>query len=201
MKKLFIFIFITFMSSQILSANDIKEFEIAGISIGDSLLKFYSKDDIINAKKRNTYQKYPGGKFAIISFPGTKNKDQYEAIIFVIKPNDREYKIYSIAGRIAFKNRLQACKKKMNSIFDEISKIITNPNYRKEDGPHFEDKTGKSMTYGYVFYLERGAVDLYCVDWSKEFESEKGYADQLNVTIHSHEMRTYLTNMYEKRNR
>ena len=95
------------MCSQSLSANDIKEFEIAGISIGDNLLKFYSKDDIINAKKRNTYQKYPDGKFAIISLPDTKNKDQYEAIVFVIKPNDNNYKIYSIAGRIAFGNRLQ----------------------------------------------------------------------------------------------
>ena len=206
MKKLLVVLFVSSISINSIfvnniEASDIKEFEIAGMSIGDSLLKFYSKNEIINAKKKNTYQKYPGGKFAIISFPDTKNKDQYEAIVFVIKPNDNNYKIYSIAGRIGFDNRLQACKKKMNSIFDEISKIITDPNYRKEDGPHFEDTTGKSMTYGYVFYLERGAVDLYCVDWSKEFEIKKGYMDNLNVTVHSHEMRTYLTNMYEKSNK
>ena len=45
MKKLFIFVFITFMSSQSLSANDIKEFEIAGMSIGDSLLKYMDEID------------------------------------------------------------------------------------------------------------------------------------------------------------
>ena len=89
----------------------------------------------------------------------------------------------------------------MSSIYNDVSKIITNKNnIIKSDGPHFEDTSGKSMTYGFIFYLKRGAMDLYCADWSREFETKKKYVDQLNLTIHSKEMSDYLTTQHQKRN-
>lgn len=206
MKKLLVVLFVSSISINSIfvnniEADDVKEFQIEGMSVGDSLLNFYSKEEINKAKKNRNYNLYPENKFAHIAFAKKKN-DEYDAIAFAIRPNDNNYEIYSIAGRIAFNNNLEACKKKMSAIYNEVSNIVTNQNnIRKEDGPHFEDTSGKSMTYGFVFYLERGAVDLYCIDWSREFEAEKNYVDQLNLTVHSHEMRTFLTTMYEKRNR
>ena len=205
MKKLLVVLFVTSISINSIfvnniEADDVKEFQIEGMSVGDSLLDFYSKEEINKAKKSRNYKLYPENKFAHIAFLKKKN-EEYDAIAFAIKPNDNNYVIHSIAGRIAFDNNLEACKKKMSSIYNEVSKIVTNKNnIRKEDGPHFEDTSGKSMTYGFVFYLERGAFDLYCVDWSREFETKKNYVDQLNVTVHSHEMRTFLTRMHKKRN-
>ena len=205
MKKLLVVLFVTSISLNSIfikniKADDVREFQLEGMSIGDSLLDFYSKEEINKAKKSEFYQLYPENKFAHIGFT-KKNNDEYDAIVFVIKPNDNNYEIYSIAGRIAFRNNIEACKKKMSSIYNDVSKIITNKNnIIKSDGPHFEDTSGKSMTYGFTFYLKRGAIDLYCADWSREFETKKKYVDQLNLTIHSQEMTDYLTSQHQKRN-
>ena len=42
-------------------ADDIRDFEIEGISIGDSLLDYYSKEDIESRIKNNPYY-YPNSK-------------------------------------------------------------------------------------------------------------------------------------------
>ena len=55
MKKIIIIILISFTQIQ-LKAESIKDLEIEGISIGDSLLNFYSKSEILNFSK-DTYDK------------------------------------------------------------------------------------------------------------------------------------------------
>ena len=60
MKKLFI-IFIFFISFQTLSkADDIRDFEIEGMSVGDSLLDYMSINQIKNSKRNyfNDKRKY-----------------------------------------------------------------------------------------------------------------------------------------------
>ena len=53
----FIFIFI-FSCQSLTKADEIKDFEIEGMSIGESLLDYFSNEEIINAPKTN----YPGSK-------------------------------------------------------------------------------------------------------------------------------------------
>ena len=116
MKKLLIVLFVTSISLNSIfvnniSADDVKEFQIEGMSIGDSLLNFFSKEEINKAKKDRNYKLYPENKFAHIAF-ANKDNGEYDAIAFTIRPNDNNYEIHSIAGRIAFNNNLEACKKK-----------------------------------------------------------------------------------------
>ena len=49
MKKLLIVIFLYFFPLNISNANDIKNFQIEGISIGDSLLNYFYKEKINNS--------------------------------------------------------------------------------------------------------------------------------------------------------
>ena len=49
MKKFLIVIFLYFFPLNISNANDIKNFQIEGISIGDSLLDYFSKEKINNS--------------------------------------------------------------------------------------------------------------------------------------------------------
>ena len=58
MKKLLILLFsIFFLSSPSVFADDISDFEIEGISIGDSLLDYMTEDEINNSKRNYTKSK------------------------------------------------------------------------------------------------------------------------------------------------
>ena len=67
MKRLYTFLFLIFFSFQTSSlADDIRDFQIEGMSVGDSLLDYFNKTQIEKQKNsKNTY-KYKKGKFIII---------------------------------------------------------------------------------------------------------------------------------------
>ena len=80
-------------------ADDIRDFEIEGISIGDSLLDHFSEEKIKKTKK--TY--YPGNdRFFRINIK-KPNMEIYESLQFHLKDNDKNYKVYSISGLIFFR--------------------------------------------------------------------------------------------------
>ena len=51
MNRLILILILTLNFQSWTKADDIKDFEIEGISIGDSLLDFYSEEKILNKKK------------------------------------------------------------------------------------------------------------------------------------------------------
>ena len=56
MKKLLLILILTFNFQSSTIADDIRDFEIEGISIGDSLLDHFSKDQIINNDLKANYK-------------------------------------------------------------------------------------------------------------------------------------------------
>ena len=56
MNRLLIILILTFSFQTLTKADDIKDFQIEGMSIGDSLLDFYSKSKIIS-NEENYYKK------------------------------------------------------------------------------------------------------------------------------------------------
>jgi hypothetical protein len=55
MKRLLLILILTFSFQTLAKADDIKDFEIEGMSIGDSALDYFSKDQIIK-NSRNYYK-------------------------------------------------------------------------------------------------------------------------------------------------
>ena len=98
-----------------MKANDIREFEIEGITIGDSLLNYYSEDEILNPKVGNKYF-YPKSR-KIYELALDLESDLYDEVQFSLKENDNKYKIYNINGIVYFKQNYEKClkqKKKLN---------------------------------------------------------------------------------------
>ena len=60
MKVFFTILFLILSLQSLVKADDINEFEIEGISVGDSLLDHFSKDEIDNARK---HQYTPSTKY------------------------------------------------------------------------------------------------------------------------------------------
>ena len=97
-------------------ADDIEDFEIEGISIGDSLLKKFSSNDIID-KIKNQKQHYKNNEFLLISF--SIESRQYDALRFHIKRNDKDYLVYHIGGYKLLD--FNQCNNTKNKISDELS--------------------------------------------------------------------------------
>ena len=93
-------------------ADDIKDLQIEGMSIGDSLLNFYGEKQILNFQK--------GYYDRVISiWPVNINSGVYQQIGFTLKKNDKKYIIQGIKGTIIFKDQFNECLKwKMDAIKD-----------------------------------------------------------------------------------
>ena len=87
-------------------ADDISEFEIEGISIGDSLLSHMSKKEIKKAEENIT--EYPNSNYIVIFY---NNKSQiYDEVEIVYNRQDTLYRIQAIAGIVEEANNYQKCK-------------------------------------------------------------------------------------------
>ena len=182
MKK-FLAILILVLTLQIPSlADDIRDFQIEGISIGDSLLDYVSVKKIQEEKKFL----YPNKKYA--AFDSFELSGIYETLQYSFLNTDKNYTIEMISGGIQFlDNNIENCFKKQKEIISEISKLFKNTKLNKKmNSPHFIDKSGESKTHTMYFKLATGDIALVaCYDWSKKFEDTGNYFDFLRVVMYS----------------
>ena len=86
MKKLSTYLFLILFSFSAPSfANDIQDFEIEGMTVGNSLLDYISEEEI----KENIVTVYPDKKFTISE--SNKSSEIYDAVGITYKPNDKTY--------------------------------------------------------------------------------------------------------------
>ena len=189
MKKLYIYFFLVLFSLQTPSlADDIRDFQIEGMSIGDSLLKYYSKEEIKNAHK----YKYNNNKF-IGAELRVKNFEQYEVIQIHYKPS-KEYIISSVIGGIYFEDS-NDCYKKKDEVVADLSESFED--FKKIDRGTFqayEDETGKSTMTAVEFHLKNGEVGVTCTNYSNEFKIKNDYSDNIRVDISTKEFSDWLRN-------
>ena len=88
MKRLLLILILTLSFQSLTKADDIKDFKIEGMSIGDSLLDFFSKKDI-KSRKITTYPN--SDKYYVIAFTKQDFYETYEVTQFIIKKNDNKY--------------------------------------------------------------------------------------------------------------
>ena len=99
-------------------ADDIKEFEIEGMSIGDSALNFLQKDI-----QKNSKDYYLSKEFTPVQNDFYDFFKVYDAVDFNFKTNDKSYTIYALAGVILYdKKSIQDCYKKMQEIIDDLDR-------------------------------------------------------------------------------
>lgn len=168
-------------------ANDISEFEIEGISIGDSLLDHFSedkiKDSIVNGPY-NHIKKNPG-KFYQAEIILTESI--FSDLIVGLKKNDQKYKIYMLKGALIFENNIEACYEKQKEINSQVETLFSN--LQKEEFlrsfDHDPDSKVKSITY---WFDNGGYADVDCYDWS----IKSGYIDHLRTGVTSKEFNDWL---------
>lgn len=193
MRILFIFLILFFSFQSWTNADDIRDFEIEGMSIGDSLLNYFTEKEIINSIDKNQSDK----NYSVIFV--SKNFNEYDAMELHYKSNDKSYAIVGIAGGLYFKNDFQNCLKKQKEVVQDIKNSLNfsnEPNY--DEGSHPLDPSGKSRYYRYSFMLTPNSkffeIGISCFDFSKTIES-KGYIDNFNIIMHNDEYNEYLSKL------
>ena len=161
-------------------ADDIRDFQIEGMSIGDSLLDYFSKKEI---EANLSGAQYPNNEFIIRYFRKLPIFTIYEGVTIAHKASDKDYKIYDIGGSIYYEKNFKNCHKKMNEIEKELDQIFENPTVRSGTVKHEYDKTGKSIQTITEYLFESGHnAQIVCINWSDELEKQ-GHTDELNISI------------------
>jgi len=116
MKKLSTYLFLLLFSFQTSSwADDIRDFQIEGMSLGDSLLDYFSEEEIKNSIVDDYYSYIEDKTFIDVSIINNNFKN-YEGIQVAIKRSDTKYIVYAISGGIFYGENIAECHKKMKII-------------------------------------------------------------------------------------
>ena len=198
MKRLILILILVFSFQSFSKANDIREFQIEDMSIGDSLLKFMSLNEINN----NTFENYfKNGKKRKYYATGFFDTDKYDQLEIYIKTGDNNFKIKAITG---FKqiNNLQKCLSLKKEIVDEIQNLFIDIEpLTYNDVPHTFDKSGKSKQYQTAFLLKdhraKDHIRIECTKWSKKMKKEKGFGDTLGISVFSTETLEWVEKGYQ----
>ncbi len=176
-------------------ADESREFQISGMSLKESLLKYYS----INEINKTKYYGYKLKDYYTVFLP--KRDNLYDDVQVNLKDNDKKFIIESIEGAMNIKN-LSECIKKKEIVEKEIMGQF--PNLKFSIGKlesHPGDLTGlsKTITTDLFFktsFSDGAVIRIMCTDWSNNVEKKKGWVDSFRVIINSKNFNNFINRNY-----
>ncbi|MDA9745151.1 hypothetical protein N9U89_00530 [Candidatus Pelagibacter sp.] len=160
---------------------DIKQYEVEGMSIGDSALKFYSEEEILK-NQRNFFRQKSVKASEFLEVDGI-----YDDIQLMYKSKDKTYSIIGISGIIMM--NIDKCK---NILDNEAIKISSSfgsdlkKDYGKRKIKHSYDKSGKSFVIERKYkFSNNDQLIIACYYWSDKIKNKDGYNDNFRVSLRS----------------
>ena len=186
-------IFLTFGLHSSTNADDISEFQIEGMSIGDSLLDYMSETEI-NSNKRNYVD---GKRYYVVAY--FKSLNLYDNVDIYLKRKDKNYTIRTVTGQLRVKG--QKCLSKKKEIEDSITKMFPNKKLVSyENAKHTFDKSGKSLQSQSAILLknhnDKDHIRIECTFWSDEIKNKYNFEDHLNVAAMTTEILNWFIDGY-----
>ena len=205
MKKLLILLFsLFFLSSPSVFADDISDFSIEGMSIGDSLLDYMTEDEILEGiELSKDYYHYLAEPKKYSEVYLYNSSSTYEAgLSFFVKRTptskyitnkNEKYIILSVRGMKNYVEDLKSCIQKRNEIVEELSMLF--PNQQKTEGffKHAADPSGKSIIDAVYFKFDSGdEIEISCDNFEETLRINKNWTEGLSVAIDSQEIISWL---------
>jgi len=154
------------------NADNIINFELEGISIGDNLTKHMSEDDIY-AYDQKHYEK--NSKFFETQLP--QGKGNYDYILFHLKRKDKNFKIHLIRGANIISGLSECISQKKDAV-SELKKLFPNTNLREGKQKHYFYKN--STQHISQFEFKNGdLVKLECTVYDEK--DKKIHGDLLDL--------------------
>ena len=180
MKHLFLYLFFILFTPHTPSlADDIRDFQIEGLSVGDSLLEYMSQTEITNNKVNEYHSK---SKFIVINYP---QANTYYYLYIYVKRNDENYKIHLLRGMNQVKNK-SSCLKNKKEIVQVMKSLFTNATFHETKQNHYYYKKAKQYISQFDFGKEGKYSDgarVECLIISKEEQKKYNTFSTLEVII------------------
>ena len=188
MNKIILILFVILNFQSWTFADDIRDFEIEGMSIGDSLLDYFSKKKI---DQEQFFEAEQGDNKEVARFYIREKKGNYDWITMSFKTSDSKYTIIELSGFIFMS--FDKCLKIRDEIDIEVENLFENSE-KQITGTieHFLDK--ESFVNHVAYWTSKTSndyVSLTCYDWS----NKSGYDDQLRVEAYSDEYHQWLLSL------
>ena len=191
MKKLLAIILLSLFFTTSSQAGDIRDFQIGGISVGDSLLDFMSRKEIEDSKLnyfKNTRQYFVIGKL--------DETNVYDQLEIYLKSYDNNFTVKAIGGfKVDVKK--DECLKDKDIIVKEVSSLFGKIKPQEDTKSHEYDKSGKSKQHITQFTMSGGHVRVECVFFHKKIKRKTGWKDNLQIVSMSDEVQTWTTTGYK----
>ena len=186
MKRLLLILILTFSFQSLTKADDIRDFEIEGMSIGDSLLDYFTEKKI--EKERSFYMlggKYLDG-YSKISIK--ENNKIYDSVVLYFESDDKSYTIQAISGRNYFNKNINECYKIQKNIVNEIKTIMDSSEIIVDKKKKHSRLPNSYVTSTY-FYLNESDITISCYNFSKK---DTQSIDRLSVIVRTEKLNIYL---------
>ena len=194
MKKLSAYLFLILFSFSAPSfADDISEYQIEGISIGDSLLDYMSEEEIITGIENNKYMyNYTTDEFGqVYKYDGLQT---YYMMSFFVKPADKNFIIYAITGTLPHAEDINSCYKKMSEISKEFSATYKNAKKNEDTFNNPGDPTGRSKMKQVNFIFKSGdKIKIVCTDFEENLRIKNNWIDGLDIIVQRKEVTDWLS--------
>ena len=198
MNRLLLILILTFSFQSWTKADDIKDFEVEGVNIGDSLLDYFTKEKIESSTKTT----YSNKKFHDIHI--SVESDQYDQLSYTVKNGDKYFIIEQLSGdKFYYKpdsdkniDKMHlACLKQKDKISEQFEKMLSDS--KRYDYEHIYKTVddGKSFSVITDFEFEDlSAIRIYCNKFTKETINKRTFFNGLSVSISPIKILNWLNN-------
>ena len=170
-------------------AEDIRDFEVEGISIGDSLLDFYQENEI-----NKSY--YPKSKKFYYSWFTINDSNKYSEIQIVLKDKDKKYIVQSLRAGKMFPNKIDKCLIEKKALVREFKQMV-GKSVQINDYPKYKHSNSYPNSFVYTTQFDfknNDLIRIFCMDWSTKVEEDIGWKDNLSLEIQKKTYRNWLDN-------
>ncbi len=187
MKRFLLIITLIFNFQSQINADDISDFHIEQMSVGDSLLDYMNLKKI--KEKINSYSDkgyiYKSKKYFALTFDRSdfdSNFELYDQVQFHFKDKDNSFTIESIAGIKLYRNDIDQCYSFLELQEKEADEMFSNFEKTKSSRSN-EGKINKLL--GYFYELpDKSTIYIACEDWTNESNIPDDFVVVLNSSAH-----------------
>ena len=205
MKKLLGILVLGFLLNTSAYTDDIKDFQIESMSIGDSALNYFSEVQLEDNEL--DWHNYSYKEYSTSLLPG---KGIYDWFHVSYKSDNDNFTIEGLVGILVIKNYdNKKCNKKLHTVALDVSELFKNTKQGKKEkykilyNPRkiyqVADLSGKSTATSISFnFLDKGEIILTCYDMDKvtnQIDSlikDINRFDSFRIDIRSREFANYL---------
>ena len=188
MKKLLAILILILTLQTPSQADDIRDFQIEGMSVGDSVLDYFSEEEFLQFKDKKSFK---DKKYTARELRKSKFLKVYEGLQINYLTKDKKYIIKGLSGIIGYINNIEDCHIKKDIIKDELKDLFPNAKLTKKKKMLPKAFGGFQEAYGFILASGDMAI-VACYD-----VKEKHTDDHLRISIRMKKYNYWLTNAYK----